>query len=311
MPLAELMTESSSGNRIRTLRVGASIPQTEIGSDPGAIREFAQAVERMGFEHIVVYDHVLGADPAVHGGSFLYTHKDAFHEPFVTMGFLAGITTRLRFATAVLVLAQRQAALVAKQAAEVDVLSCGRLRLGVSVGWNAVEHQALGTDFATRGARIEEQVEVMRALWTRETVTYHGKFHTIEAAGIRPRPVQQPIPIWMGGEADIVLKRIGRIADGWFPDMGAPSEQHRRQLATIRAAATAAGRPVSAVDIEPHINLTVDAADTWRDSLLDWQALGARHFFISTMGGGLRTVEAHLRRLEEFCEVVPDAIRPQ
>ncbi len=304
------MTESRSGNRIGALRVGASIPQTEIGSDPGAIREFAQAVERMGFEHIVVYDHVLGADPAVHGSQFLYTHKDAFHEPFVTMGFLAGITTRLRFATGVLVLAQRQAALVAKQAAEVDVLSGGRLRLGVSVGWNAVEHQALGTDFATRGARIEEQVEVMRALWTQDTVTYHGRFHTIEAAGISPRPVQQPIPIWMGGEADVVLKRIGRIADGWFPDMGAPSAQHRRQLEVIRAAAKVAGRPPSAVDVEPHINLTVDKADSWQDSLSAWEELGARHFFISTMGGGLNTVQAHLRKLEEFCKAVPQAVRP-
>lgn len=304
------MTESSSDNRIAAMRVGASIPQTEIGSDPSAIREFALAVERMGFEHTVVYDHVLGADPAVHGGSFLYTHQDAFHEPFVTMGFLAGITTRLRFATGVLVLAQRQAALVAKQAAEVDVLSGGRLRLGVSVGWNAVEHQALGTDFASRGARIEEQVEVMRALWTQETVTYRGKFHTIEAAGISPRPVQQPIPIWMGGEADVVLKRIGRMADGWFPDMGAPSEQHRRQLATIRASACAAGRPESAVDIEPHINLTVDADHTWQESLLAWEALGARHFFISTMGGGMKSVEAHLRRLEDFCKAVPSAVRP-
>lgn len=303
------MTETSSHNRISSLRVGASIPQTEIGSDPGAIREFALAVERMGFEHIVVYDHVLGADPAVHGGQFLYTYKDAFHEPFVTMGFLAGMTTRLRFATGVLVLAQRQAALVAKQAAEVDVLSGGRLRLGVSVGWNAVEHQALGTEFATRGARIEEQVEVMRALWTQETVTYRGRFHTIEAAGISPRPVQRPIPIWMGGEADIVLKRIGRMADGWFPDMGAPSEQHRRQLTVIRAAASAAGRPESAVGIEPHINLTVDGADTWQDSLLAWQALGAGHFFISTMGGGLSTVEAHLRKLEAFCKAVPSAVR--
>lgn len=304
------MTEANLHDRISTLRVGASIPQTEIGSDPGAIREFALAVERMGFEHIVVYDHVLGADPAVHGGNFLYTHKDAFHEPFVTMGFLAGMTTRLRFATGVLVLAQRQAALVAKQAAEVDVLSGGRLRLGVSVGWNAVEHQALGTEFATRGARIEEQVEVMRALWTQETVTYRGRFHTIEAAGISPRPVQRPIPVWMGGEADVVLKRIGRLADGWFPDIGAPSEQHRRQLAVIRAAARAAGRPESAVDIEPHINLTIDGAGTWQDSLLAWQALGAGHFFISTMGGGLSTVDAHLRKLETFCKAVPSAVRP-
>lgn len=287
------------------LRLGTSLPQTEIGSDPGAIREFVLAVEAMGFDHLVIYDHVLGADPAVHGANMLYTHKDAFHEPFVILGYLAGFTTRLRFATGVLVLAQRQAALVAKQAAEVDVLSGGRLRLGVSVGWNAVEHQALGTDFATRGARIEEQVEVMRALWTRETVTFRGRFHRIEAAGICPRPVQQPIPVWMGGEADAVLRRIGRMADGWFPDMGAPSARHRSQLEKIRAAAREAGREASAVDVEPHINLTVDAPETWGASLAAWEVLGARHFFISTMGGGFRTVDEHLRRLEAFRAAVP------
>lgn len=285
-------------------RIGTSLPQTEIGNDPGAIREFAQAVEAMGFDHLVIYDHVLGGDPAVHG-KMLYTHRDPFHEPFVVMGFLAGITSKLGFATGVLVLAQRQAALAAKQASEVDVLCGGRLRLGVSVGWNRVEQQALGTDFATRGARIEEQVELMRALWTREVVDFKGRFHEIVAAGIAPLPVQRPIPIWMGGDADVVLRRIGRMGDGWFPDMGAPGEKHRAQLAKIREAANAAGRDPMSVGIEPHINLTVDAPETWKASVEAWASLGASHFFASTMGGGFRSVDQHLRRLDEFRRRVP------
>lgn len=171
------------------LRVGASLPQTEIGNDPGAIRDFVQAIEAMGFDHLVIYDHVLGADPAAQGGNRLYSLEDALHDPFVTLGFVSAVTTRLKLATGLRVLPQRQAAIVEKQAAEVDVLSGGRLRLGVAVGWNAVEKQALGVDFAPRGARIEEQIRVMRALWTQPCVMFRGRFHHLEAAGIRPFPV--------------------------------------------------------------------------------------------------------------------------
>jgi len=298
----------SHGEATRRLKVGAAIPHTDIGGDTGALREFALAVENLGFDHIVVYDHVLGADTAVHGGGFLYTHKDAFQEAFVCMGFLAGATRRLGFATGVLVLSQRQAALAAKQAAQVDLLCAGRLRLGVSVGWNAVEQQALGTDFADRGARLEEQIEVMRRLWTQETVTFNGRFHTIEAAGINPRPLQRPIPVWMGGDAEPVLHRIGRMADGWFPHMGAPTESHRRQLAVIRAAARAAGRAESAIGIEPHVNLTVDKPETWAGSVDAWENMGAGHLFVSTMRGGLPTLAAHLRRLEDFAALAPSRL---
>ena len=299
------MTSSSSQPASRLL-IGAALPQNEIGNDPDIIRDFALGIEAMGFNHLVIYDHVLGADTSVHKGDFLYNHKDAFHEPLVTLGYIAGATRKLGFATSVLVLAQRQTALVAKQAAEVDILCRGRLRLGVSVGWNAVEHQALGTDFATRGVRIEEQVEVLRALWTQETVTFKGRFHTIEAAGINPLPVQQPIPILMGGEADVVLKRIGRIADGWYPNAGAPNDTHRRQLGVIRAAAVAAGRKVEDIDVEPRINIMLDAPDTWAQSLQAWKALGARHVFVTTMRAGLKTLDAHLRRLEEFRKVAAE-----
>ena len=290
----------------RRLLVGAALPQNEIGNDPDILRDFAQGIEALGFNHLVIYDHVLGADTSVHKGDFLYSHKDAFHEPFVTLGFLAGATRHLGFATSVLVLAQRQTALVAKQAAEVDLICRGRLRLGVSVGWNAVEHQAVGTDFATRGARIVEQVEVLRAFWTQDTVTFRGRFHTIEAAGINPLPVQRPIPILMGGEADVVLRRIGRIADGWYPNAGAPNATHHRQLGIIRAAAVEAGRKLEDVDVEPRINIILDAPDTWPATLQAWERLGSRHLFVSTMRAGLMTLDAHLRRLEEFRNTVPE-----
>ena len=303
------MTGSAKAGQ-RRLLLGAALPHNEMESDPAAMRDFALGIEALGYNHLVIYDHVLGADTSVHSGDFLYSHKDAFPEPLVTLGFLAGATRRLGFSTSVLVLAQRQAALVAKQAAEVDRISKGRLRLGVSVGWNAVEHQALGTDFANRGERIEEQIQVLRALWTQETVTFRGRFHTIVAAGINPPPIQRPIPIYMGGEADVVMRRIGRLADGWYPGGGAPSDKHRRQLALIRATAVEAGRAVSDIDVEPRINIMQDAPDTWAGSLQAWEELGARHLFVTSMRAGLKTVDAHLRRMETFAKTVPEYFAP-
>ncbi|HEY9325316.1 MAG TPA: LLM class F420-dependent oxidoreductase, partial [Candidatus Limnocylindria bacterium] len=182
------------------MRVGAVFPQLEIGTDPDAIAKYARTVEDLGYDHLVIFDHVLGADANRPGGwTGAYDHRSMFHEPFVLYGYLAAVTSRLRLATAVLVLGQRQTALVAKQAAEVDVLSRGRLTLGVGIGWNAVEYEALGESFTNRGRRIEEQIAVLRALWTQEVVDFKGRWHRIDRAGIDPLPVQRPIPIWMGG----------------------------------------------------------------------------------------------------------------
>ncbi|MDE2969186.1 MAG: LLM class F420-dependent oxidoreductase, partial [Chloroflexota bacterium] len=189
------------------MKLGVIFPQTEIGNDPGAIREFVQAAEELGYEHILAYDHVLGADPAKHpnwGGA--YTMDSAFHEPFVLFGYLASVTSTIKLTTGIIILPQRQTALVAKQAAEVDVLSNGRLRLGVGLGWNRVEYEALGQDFHNRGRRVEEQIALMRRLWTEESVDFDGKWHTVDGAGINPMPVQRPIPIWMGGGAEPVLR---------------------------------------------------------------------------------------------------------
>src|SRR6266852_9674563 len=192
------------------MNVGVVLPQTEIGNDPAAIKAYAEAVENMGFTHILVFDHVLGANPERPGGwKGPYTYRHGFHEPFVLFGFLAAATHRIELVTGVVILPQRQTALVAKQAAAVDVLSGGRLRLGIGVGWNPVEFEALGENFKNRGKRVEEQLEVMRLLWTKELVTYEGQWHRVPDAGINPLPVQRPIPVWMGGESEAVLRRAG------------------------------------------------------------------------------------------------------
>ena len=200
------------------MRFGVVFPQTEIGADPVAIRDFAQAAEQMGYQHILAYDHVLGANPASRPGwDPTYTHRDMFHEPFVLFGYLAGLTQRIEFVTGVIILPQRQTVLVAKQAAALDVLSGGRLRLGIGIGWNPVEYEALGESFKNRGLRSEEQIEVMRKLWTQELVNFEGKWHKITDAGLNPLPVQRPIPIWFGATNKRALRRLARLGDGWFP----------------------------------------------------------------------------------------------
>ncbi|MFW6074426.1 MAG: LLM class F420-dependent oxidoreductase, partial [Chloroflexota bacterium] len=200
------------------MRIGVVFPQTEIGPDAGAVKAYAQAAEDLGYDHLLAYDHVLGAStknrPDFRGP---YTSESLFHEVFVLFGFLAGLTERIEFATGILILPQRQTVLVAKQAAEVDRLSDGRLRLGIGVGWNEVEYIGLNENFRNRGKRSEEQIEVMRQLWTNEVVDFEGRWHRIPEAGIKPLPVQQPIPVWIGGYAPVTMRRIGRMADGWIP----------------------------------------------------------------------------------------------
>src|SRR5579871_4864953 len=213
------------------MRIGAVFPQTKIGSDPVAIRDYAQAVEAMGYTHILVYDHVVGASTATRPDwRGPYTSDTTFQEPFVLFGYLAGLTSRVELTTGVIILPQRQTSLVAKQTAEIDVLSGGRLRLGVGIGWNPVEFEALNEDFHNRGARIEEQVAVLRALWTEPVVTFQGRWHHIDAAGIKPLPVQQPIPVWFGGSpTEPILRRTARL----YPRSGAlsRSDGHRSAAA--------------------------------------------------------------------------------
>ena len=208
------------------MEIGVSVPIVEIGDDFGALRDYIQAAEDLGYAHVRILDHVLGAVPEKHPEvpHFPYSHESYIHEPFTLMAYLAAVTKKIGLTTGILILPQRQTALVAKQAAEVDVLSGGRVRLGIGVGWNSVEYEALGVDFATRGGRCDEQIEVLRQLWTEDVIDFHGKYHDITHAGINPLPVQRPIPIWVGAgrstsptPPNAAIRRIGRLADGYFP----------------------------------------------------------------------------------------------
>ena len=286
------------------MRMGAVFPQTEIGTDASAIRDYAQAVESLGFDHIVAFDHVLGANAASRPGwSGAYRHTDMFYEPFVLFAYLASITSRLELVSGVVILPQRQTALVAKQAAAVDILSGGRLRLGIGTGWNEVEYEALGENFHNRGRRSEEQIEVMRALWTQELVTYEGRWHKITDAGINPLPVQRPIPIWFGGRADPVLRRVARIGDGWFP-LFRPDDAGRAMVDRLRAYAREEGREPESIGIESWISVRSGGPDQWIKSVEAWRELGATHISVNTMGAGLSSPDGHIDAIRRFKEMV-------
>lgn len=281
------------------MKVGALFPQTESSPDPGAIREFVQAVESMGYAHVLFYDHVLGASPERPGGwrGRPYTDKDPFHEVLVTFGYLAAVTTQIELVTGVLVLPQRQTALVAKQAAEVDLLAGGRLRLGVGLGWNQVEYEGLGTDFHTRGRRIEEQIEVMRLLWSQPVVDFRGEFHTISSAGINPMPGRM-IPVWMGGTAAAAKVRIARVADGWI--VNTPTEQDpRAAVVEMKELVAAAGRSPKDFGIDIRLSLSHGIEDV-AGQIPEWHDLGVSHATINTMRAGLRWPDGHIDALRLF-----------
>lgn len=284
------------------MRVGVVFPQTEIGADPVVIREFAQAVEALGFDHLVAYDHVLGADPShwqLRPGA--YTHETMFHEPLVLFGYLAAITQRLEFATGILILPQRQTALVAKQAAAVDVLSGGRLRLGVGVGWNEAEYAALGENFHTRGRRVEEQIALLRALWAEPVVNFEGAYDRVVGAGINPLPTRRSIPIWLGGTADVVLERVGRMADGWFPQERDPARL-AESIERVRSIAQSAGRDPTLIGFQAGIQATSHNAV---ERAGRFEAAGATHLSVSTMGSGFQSPHQHLDALRRFIEAMP------
>ena len=284
------------------MRIGVVFPQTEIGADPAAVRDYAQAAEALGYRHLLVYDHLLGANAGSRPGwRGAYRHTDMFHEPFVLFGYLAGLTEKIEFVTGVLILGQRQTALVAKQAAEVDVLAGGRLRLGIGIGWNAVEYEALGEDFHNRGLRSEEQIEVLRALWTQELVTFDGRWHKITDAGLNPMPVQRPIPIWFGGMDDRVLRRTARMGDGWFPQFR-PDDSGRAMLRQLHAYAREQGRDPADIGIEGRITIGRGSPEEWTGEAARWKSLGATHLSVNTMGGGLSSLDSHIDAIRRFKE---------
>jgi probable F420-dependent oxidoreductase len=282
------------------MQIGVTFPQNEIGADPAGIREYVQAVEEAGYKHLVIYDHVLGADPANRPGWHGYTHKSLFHEPFVLFGYLAAFS-KLDLATAVTILPQRQTALVAKQTAEIDVLTNGRFRLGVGVGWNPVEYEGLGMDFSTRGRAVEEQIEVLRLLWSQEVVSYKGRFHTITEAGLNPLPVKRSIPIWTGGSADALLKRTARLADGWFP-LGKPDDAMRATLDKLHQYTKEAGRET--IGIEARVNASDGNIDEQARLTEAWHSLGATHISINTMGAGFNSLSEHIQAVQNYIKAI-------
>jgi probable F420-dependent oxidoreductase len=283
------------------MKIGVIFPQVEIGPDRAVVRDYAQTAEGLGYTHILAYDHVIGADTSTRPNwSGPYTLQTQFHEPFVLYGYLAAITN-LELVTGVIILPQRQTVLVAKQAAEVDILTGGRFRLGVGVGWNEVEYEALNENFTNRGRREEEQIEVMRLLWTQESVTFKGKWHSIPGAGLKPRPIQQPIPVWIGGRTDPAFKRIGRIGDGWMPQFR-PDTAGERMVEAVRGYTREAGRDPSKLGMEARLSVGQTPRAEWRQDIERWQQLGATHLTINTMSFGLKSPNDHIEMLKTLWE---------
>ena len=279
------------------MKIGVVFPQTEIGNDPQIIREFAQVAENAGATHLLAYDHVLGAhpdrEPKLWGP---YTHETAFHEPFTLFGYLAGVTSNIELVTGVIILPQRQTALVAKQAAEIDILSGGRLRLGVGTGWNYVEYDSLNEDFSNRGVREEEQIEVLRKLWKEPIVDYSGKWHRIDRAGLLPLPNRE-IPIWLGGFTEPAFRRAARLADGFI--FGSASEPALKALDSIDVHLEANNRNRADFGIEAMLDYG-DGLEVWKKEIHEWESAGATHLSVRTMNIGLNEPIEHLRAIENF-----------
>jgi len=299
------------------MKLGVALPlvDAEIGGDPVAIRDFAQAAEEIGYQDLAAPDHVLGVNVASRPDwGDRNTSADLFHDPFVLFGFLAGCTRNIEFSTQVLILAQRQTVLVAKQAACLDVLCGGRFRLGVGVGWNPVEFVGLNENFHNRGRRSEEQVEVMKALWAEPHVTFNGKFHTIEDAGINPLPPERSIPIWYGGHADVTLRRVVKWGDGWMPLAYPPSEEAKAAIAKLRGYAEATGRDPATIGIDTRVSAAGDEAK-WREDVGFWKSCGVTHLTLANYyeSGHLRRISGrslsdHIAAMTRYWNAVADLL---
>ncbi len=292
------------------MKLGVGLPQNEAMQDPSAVRDFAQAVESLGFDFLFTADHVVGVDPADRPAgwrvSSIYHHKTFVHEPLILFAFLGAATSRLEFSTEIIILPQRQTVLFAKQAAELDYLIGGRLRVGIGVGWNTLEYEALNEEFKTRGRRVSEQIEVLRALWTEEIVDFEGRWHRVDRAAVNPLPRQRPIPIWIGGHAEPVIRRTAALADGWLPQFDPAAESSKQSVALLRQATVEAGREVSDVGIEGRLVLSQTPQEEWGRQLEAWQAIGATHIGLSTTG--LVSPNDHLAALELFKQVAEGAL---
>ena len=299
------------------MKLGVIFPTTEIGGDMGAVREYAEATQSLGYNHILVYDHVLGADTRYYeqwetrhkAGKGTYRLEHPFHEPFVFFGWLAGLTPKLELSISVLVLPQRQTALVAKQAAELDRLCRGKFRLGIGGGWNQVEYEAMNATFNDRGRKLDEQIEVMQALWKNQSIQFKGQWHNIPHAGINPLPTHKSIPLWFGGSSDPMMKRIAKYGDGWFP-YSIPSpflhdESSFNRLKKMHNYMEKAGRDPSELGIDGHIDAFSDSSpQQWAEEVYRWESIGATHISLNTMRCGFKSAENHLEAIRQFKEAV-------
>jgi probable F420-dependent oxidoreductase len=296
------------------MKLGVIFPHDTIEPDAGAIREYVLTVEDLGFNHILSYDHVIGANRESRPNWQGYDLDSRFHEPVALLSWIASMTSRIGLATGVMVLPQRQTVLVAKQAATLDLLCGGRLRLGVGTGWNPVEYEALGVEFGKRGRIFDEQIDLLRALWTQRAVTFEGSFHKVSDAGLCPMPIQQPIPLWLGGggahpitgwtHVDVVLRRIARKADGWMPTFD-PDDTGAELVARMRNLAAEAGRVPADIPIEA-LFLPLKHPD-WIDHIRRWEALGAAQMVTNISAPDVAGVSGNLRRLEEIRRAMLDA----
>lgn len=281
------------------MKFGVVFPQNQLGDDPIVIRDFVQAAEEMGYHHLLAYDHVLGANPDREGWreGNPYTHEDQFQEVFTLFAYLSGLTEKIGFMTGVLILPQRQTALVAKQAAQVDVFSNGRFRMGIGVGWNEVEYNSLGYDFKSRGARVEEQIAILRELWTQPLVRIEGEFDTIDDAGINPLPRQQPIPLWIGGTADVVLQRAARLSNGWIAQAAKP-ENAKETVEKFWKFAEECGKKES---LGLHTRLIMERVpqEEWDSYVKGWKKLGATELAVYPHGEELDDYLQELRAFKE------------
>jgi len=286
------------------MQIGVVYPQNELGGDPAAVRRIGRAVEDLGFDHLLAYDHILGAVHANRARPLTgpYTENDPFHDPFMMFAYLAGITERIGFATGILVLPQRQTALVARQAADVDLLSGGRLRLGVGVGWNHVEYEALGQDFATRGARQEEQIKLLRRLFTEPVVDFSGRFDRVDRAALVPKPAR-PIPIWLGGSSEAAFDRAARLADGFIFFGGGGIDHVVGAWDRLRDRVGKLDRSVEDFGGE-YVLLPRTGVGDLSGKVDGWLKAGGTHVSIVTMGIGLATADAHVDYLAAVAEAL-------
>lgn len=298
------------------MQLGASLPIGDIGTGPAVVRDYAQAAEALGYDYLCAPDHVLGKNPdADTGGRRMGTTATAYHDPFVLFAYLTGVTQKIGFAAGVLILAQRQAALVAKQAASLDALCEGRFRLGIGVGWNEIEFQGLGVDFHKRGRISEEQVRYMQALWAEPHVTFKGEFHQLDDGGINPRPKSGRVPVWFGGHAEATWRRAAKYGDGIMPNAYPPGDEALAVLEKFRALVRAAGRDPAEVGIEVWMSPGAGTPADWRKEVAFWKAAGVTHALAHTTFASAihkridgRTYADHLAAITRYREAVADLL---